>query len=146
MGSRSGLGHTSFLSRRHSYISLHYWSTQNVIIFITEKKSESCKMMRMSCPSFSDNPFRLAVGGRVVKWAICVCKDWCFICKLVNKNLKCSKLPKQHPTALATKSCFMLWFPHSLSSRSTLPSKSQPSVGWRASVPPSSRLFSRAHL
>ena len=69
----------NFLSRRHFYVSLHYWSTQHVIIFITEKKSEGCKMMRMSCPSFSDNVFRLAVGGRVVKWTIWVCKGWCLI-------------------------------------------------------------------
>ena len=76
----------NFLSRRHFYVSLHYWSTQNVIIFITEKKSEGCKMMRMSCPSFSDNCFRLAVGGRVLKWAIWDCKGWCFICKLKVKG------------------------------------------------------------
>ena len=37
-------------------------------------------MMRMSRPSFSDNCFRLAVGGRVFKWAIWVCKGWCYIC------------------------------------------------------------------
>ena len=55
------------LSRRHFYVSLHYWSTQNFIIFITKNKSEGCKMMRMSCPSFSVNVFRLAVGGRVLK-------------------------------------------------------------------------------
>ena len=36
-------------------------------------------MMRMSCPSFSDSFFRLAVGGRVVKWTILVCKGWCLI-------------------------------------------------------------------
>ena len=66
----------NFLSRRHFSVSLHYWSAQNVIIFITEKKSEGCKMMRMSCPSFSDNCFRLAVGGRVfnVNLIFCLCK------------------------------------------------------------------------